>query len=544
MDPRARAPGSSRLDLAPVSRDSGVNLRVGALLGLLVVATLLIGCIPTVQPNAGVDARIGAGEPFTWDPARAGDSGSANVIAQVFEGLTAFDADSRVQPALADSWQATDDGRQITFHLRSGITYSDGSAITAQNVVDSWLRLIDPNHASPLASLVADIQGATDYQAGRVGAEGVGLHAQGDQVVVDLRRPATYFLSVTASPSLAIVPPSMYGKLDSAPPANIVVSGAYVPSVPSAGVIRLTGNSHYWAGTPALKVVELVTDFAGKSGVAAFEAGDVDYTSISSSDASWITYDATLGPQLRRTEDFAVSYYGFNTTAAPFNDARVRLAFAKAVDWDRMVRLGGDVPATSMVPVGVPGRDDLDHRPTYDPVAARALLGAAGYVNGAGFPDVVLATYGVGYEPTVVSQLEENLGVHVQLEAHDFQEYIGHQGGPGAPGIWTLSWSADYPHPNDFLGLLLETGSSSNDGQWSNADYDALIERAAATADPQEQQTLYSQAQDILAREAPVVPVAYSESWALARKGLLGATVSGVGIIRVAGLDWQSGSGR
>ncbi len=519
-------------------------MRVGALLGLFVIASLLIGCISTIQPNAGVDARIAAGDPFTWDPARAGDSGSANVIAQVFEGLTAFDADSRVQPALADSWQAADDGRQITFHLRAGISYSDGSAITAQNVVESWLRLIDPNQPSPLASLVADIEGAIDYQAGRVAADGVGLRAQGDQVVVNLRRPATYFLSVTASPSLAIVPPSMYEKLAADPPGDIVVSGAYVPSLSSAGVIRLTGNPHYWAGPPALNVVELVTDFGGKSGVAAFEATDVDYTSISSFDASWITYDATLGPQLRRTDNFAVSYYGFNTTAAPFDNAQVRLAFAKAVDWDRMVRLGGDVPATSMVPIGIPGRDDLDHRPTYDPPAARTLLAGAGYVNGAGFPDVVLATYGVGYEPTVVAQLEENLGVHVQLEAHDFQEYIGHQGGPGAPGIWTLSWSADYPHPQDFLGLLLETGSSSNDGQWSNADYDGLIEQAAATVDAQEQAALYSRAQDIVAREAPVVPVSYSQSWALARKGLLGATESGVGIIRIAGLDWQSGSGR
>lgn len=153
-------------------------MRVGALLGLLMVTGLLAGCIPTIQPDGAVDVRIGAGEPFTWDPARAGDTGSANVIAQVFEGLTAFDADSRVQPALADSWQAAADGRQITFHLRAGITYSDGSPITAQNVVDSWLRLIDPNLPSPLASLVADVQGATDYQAGRVGADQVGLHAQ------------------------------------------------------------------------------------------------------------------------------------------------------------------------------------------------------------------------------------------------------------------------------------------------------------------------------------------------------------------------------
>ena len=90
-------------------------------------------------------------------------------------------------------------------------------------------------------------------------------------------------------------------------------------------------------------------------------------------------------------------------------------------------------------------------------------------------------------------------------------------------------------------GLLLETGSSSNAGNWSNADYDALIDEAAATADPAEQARLYAQAQDILEVEAPIVPVEYNESWALSRLGLLGALDSGVGFIRYAGLDVGAG---
>lgn len=494
--------------------------------------------------DGAVDVRLAGGDPFTWDPAQAGDSGSANVIAQVFEGLTAFDAESNVQPALADSWQASEDGRQITFHLRPGITYSDGTPIIAPDVVASWLRMIDPIRPSPLSSLVADIQGATDYQEGRVGPEGVGLRADGDQVIVDLRRPATYFLSVTASPSMAVVPPSMFGRLDTAPPPDIVVSGAYVPSSGELGVIRLTGNTRYWAGMPPLDVVELVTDFGGRSGVTFFEDGSVDYVGIGGSDASWIAYDAELGPQLRHSTDFSVSYYGFETRVAPFDNPEVRLAFAKAVDWDRIVRLADIEPATSMIPAGVPGRDDVDHRPTYEPDVARQLLAEADYPGGDGFPTVVLATYGVGFEQTVAAELEANLGVQVEVEAHDFQDYIGRQHGPGAPGIWTLAWSADYPHPHDFLGLLLETGSRSNDGGWSNAEYDALIEQAAATDDPAEQLALYSRAQEILTLQAPVVPLAYGESWALAREGLLGAQASGVGIIRIAGLDWAPGTGR
>lgn len=526
-----------------MSIDPHPSRRLSAL--LLGVFVVVAACVPSTAGQGGaVDARIAGGEPITWDPARAGDSSSANVIAQVFEGLTAFDANSAVQPALADSWQASDDGRQLTFHLRPGVTFSDGTPITPHDVVESWLRLIDPAQPSPLASLVADVEGAVEYQSGSISREGVGFRVDGDNVVVALRRPATYFLSVTASPSMAIVPRSMYGQLDSSVPQNVVVSGAYVPSIAGPGVIRLTGNPNYWAGTPPLDVVELVSDFGGTNAVDAFQTGTIDYAGVSSFDASWLQYDAELGPQLRRDSNFSLSYYGFDTTVEPFDDATVRLAFAKAVDWNRIVTLADALPATSMIPPGIPGRDETDYRPTFEPDVARDLLEQAGYRNGDGFPEVTLATYGVGAEAAVASELEANLGVEVKVEIADFRDYIIRQRGPGAPGLWTLAWSADYPHAHDFLGLLLETGSTSNDGSWSNAEYDALIGDAAATDDPDEQQRIYSQAQLILQREAPVVPLSYGESWSLAKQGLLGADVSGVGIIRIAGLDWAPGSGR
>jgi ABC-type oligopeptide transport system substrate-binding subunit len=524
------------------------SLPAALLIGALALALVgLAGCNVTSlvgQSNGGVDARIGAAEPFTYDPAHAGDAGSANVIGQIFEGLTTFDADSNVRPALADAWQVSGDGQRITFHLRPGIEYSDGSPITAQDVVDSWFRLIDPETPSPLSSLLADVDGATEYQAGNVGRDAVGLHTAGDQVIVDLAQPATYFPSVTASPSLAVVPPSMYDQLDAEPPSDVVVSGAYVPSLPTAGVIRLTANPHYWAGPPPLATIELVTDFANKSGVDLFSSGDLDYTSVGSGDASWIKYDDGLGPQLRQIDSFSVSYYGFNTHTPPFDDVRVRLAFAEAVDWDRIVRLGDGLPATSMVPVGVPGRDEVDHRPAYDPTGAKDLLAQAGFTGGRGFPTVTISTYGVGFEETVAAELAQTLGVTVNVDIHDFADFPNYLADSGNPQMWTLSWIADYPHPNDFLGLLLQSRSTSNFGGWSDSAYDALITQAAATADLQQQQTLYGQAQTILAQQAPVVPAQYDQSFALGRAGLQGALESGVGFIRLAGLDWTPGTGR
>ncbi len=525
---------------------SGRALARAACLLAVLVALLVAACNgQAVTPGAGqAQARIGAAPPYTLDPAHAGDAASANVIAQVFDGLTAFDAQSNVQPALADSWQTSADGKTITFHLRPGIEYSDGSAITARDVVNSWLRLIDPQQPSPLASLLLEVVGASDYQAGRASADQVGLHADGDQVMVDLARPATYFLAVTASPSLAVVPPSMYGQLDQGVPANIVVSGAYVPSTGSQnGVIGLTANPHYWAGTPALANVDLVTDYGTSGPVDLFSSGQLDYTDIAAADASWIAYDSTLGPQLRQNHSFTTNYYGFDTTTPPFDNPSIRLAFAEAVDWNRIVTLAGGTPATSMVPPGIPGRDDADHRPAYNPTDAQNLLAQAGYPGGRGFPTVSIDTYGMGNESTVAAELRKNLGVNVDIEVHGFQDFPGYLADSQAPQIWTLSWIADYPQPNDFLGLLLETGSSSNFGGWSNPQYDQLIAQAAATADVSQQQAIYAQAQDILAQQAPVVPVDYGESFALSRTGLLGALESGVGFVRIAGLAGAPGTG-
>ncbi|MEA2676826.1 MAG: oligopeptide transport system substrate-binding protein [Chloroflexota bacterium] len=509
------------------------------------MALLSVGACAT--PQAGqdgpTDARISSADPFTWDPAQAGDAGTASVLAQVFEGLTAFDASGGVQPALAQTWSVSDDGRQITFQLRPGLVYSDGTSLRAQDVVDSWLQLLNPARPSPLATLLADVTGAQDYLDGAVGRDAVGLRATGDATLeVDLARPATYFLAVTASPSLGVVPPSEFGRIDQSPPH--VVSGAYVPETSGSGLIHLTGNPSYWAGLPALDEIDLVTDFGGVNGTDMFTNGELDYVGVAGIDEPWVRYDPDLGPQLRSANGLTINYYGFTTTIAPFDDPDVRLAFAEAVDWQRMVTLAGGVPATSMIPEGIAGRDNVDHQPPYNPGDARALLAAAGYPGGQGLPPITLTTYGVGFEATVAAELETNLGVKVTIEALDFNGYSDQVENANKPQIWTLSWIADYPHPQDFLGLLLQTGSTSNTGHWSNADYDALLVQAAATADPDEQALIYGQAQDILAREAPVVPVFYDRSFALSRTGLLGALESGVGFIRYAGLAWDPSTGR
>ena len=188
--------------------------------------------------------------------------------------------------------------------------------------------------------------------------------------------------------------------------------------------------------------------------------------------------------ELRQTNDLDVQYYGFDTRSAPFNDSRVREAFAKAVDWDRIVTLGDGNPAHSMVPPGMPNFDSTDYRPTYDPAGARDLLKQAGFDGGAGFPEVALTSIGFGYEAAVAAELEQQLGIKVDVELYEFGDLLSLQQSGQHAQFWNQVWSADYPHQHDYLGLLLETGSASNDGGWSNAAYDAEIAAAAASTEP------------------------------------------------------------
>ncbi|MCY7418541.1 MAG: peptide ABC transporter substrate-binding protein [Chloroflexi bacterium] len=509
-----------------------------ALLAMLSVTPQPSPIVPSARPE-GADLVIVGASTVAWDPALAGDAQSASVLAQVWEGLTTFDPAAQVQPALAQSWEVSEGGNRLTFTMRPGITFSDGTPITSQDVVASWLRIIDPVTPGPLSGLLTDIVGAAEYMAGQASADDVGLRADRDRVVVDLVRPASWFPAAAAAPTMAIVPASLPAAA-SGPllPDDLVVSGAYIPSDQSEDGFLLTANPRYWAGTPAIERIRQVTSLDGGS-VDAFQAGDVDYVNISSDDASWIRYDRTLGPQLRRSDDLSVEYYGFDATRPPFDDARVRQAFAWAIDWASIVRLSDAtaVPATSMVPPGIAGRGDGDFSPAFDPDAARAALAAAGYPGGVGFPHVTLVTSGSAYQDAVRDGIQRELGISLTAEQMPFDEYSARLDSD-TPQMWSLAWSADYPHPNDFLGLLLETGSPSNAGGWSNTAFDDALDAAAATADSAEQEALYVDAERIVQDQVPVIPLRYGETWALSRDGLLGAAQSGIGIVRYAGLDW------
>jgi ABC-type transport system substrate-binding protein len=491
-----------------------------------------------VAAAARNDVRIAAVPVDSLDPARQSDIATAAVVAQLYESLTAFDASLVLRPALAAGWDVSRDGRQVVFHLRPGLAFSDGSPLTAADVVGSWLRLIDPKAPSPLSSLMLDVKGARDRLTGRVSdPTGVGLRADGDDVIVDLERPGADFPAVVSGPSFGIVPPAAWRDGHAIGTSDPVVSGAYTVPRITPTELTLEANPHYWAGAPAIRTVHLVTDVGGRSAIAAFQAGDLDYVGISSIDAAWIAYDRELGPELRSVPSLSLTYLGFDTSRPPFDDVDVRRAFGAAVDWHRVAELGafaGEVPADSMVPPGIRGAPEGDWLPHHDPDAARRLLADAGFPGGRGFPAVQLATAG-GPTGGVAADLERELGVTVEEESiSDHFDRLTSD----PPPMWTLGWIADYPGPDDFLGVLLGTGSTNNYSRWSSAAFDAAIAEALSTQDPAATSAGFAKALGEVQKDVPAVPLSYSDSWALSRTGLLGADSNGLGIVRTAGMAW------
>jgi oligopeptide transport system substrate-binding protein len=520
--------------------------RILTLAMALAVASLSItACVERPSAGAGrTDARILQGEPSTLDPAAAGDAGSSAVIAQLFETLTVFDEAGVLRPALAESWRAEADGQRLVFTLRPDLTFSDGTPLRASDVVRSWRRLVDPAAPSPLVTLTHDIAGAREIAAGQGSVEDLGVRADDDrrEVIVDLVRPAAADLAtIVASPTFAIVPPGMGDDpVGPTPGPEFVASGGYRLVAADGDSMTLEANPAYWAGPPALETITLVTDLAGRSPVEAFEDGEIDYAPIGGFDASWIGYDDVLGPQLRDVPSMSTNYYGFDTTAPPFDDVRVRQAFGSAVDWRRIARLADSDPAsaaTSMVPPGIPQRSEADWLPAYDPDRARALLAEAGFPDGEGFPPVTIQSGGSAYDDAVILELERELDIDVATETMDFGDYFTRLD-VDAPPVWFLSWVADYPGRNDFLGILLGSDAVNNYGGWSSPEFDAAIADAGRAADPAAAAAAYDRAEAIVQRDVPVIPVSYGTGWALSREGLLGAGQNGLGNLRMAGLAW------
>lgn len=544
-------PGTGPDDGPPPTR-SRWRQAMFAVLALIVASALVAHLLPVPLEStpdrtsaASTNAvTILAGSPVSIDPAHHNDVGSSQFVSALYETLTAVDPSLQIRPALASRWQVTDGGRTVTFTLRDNLQFSDGSPLTASDVVHSWRRLFTPGNPSPLASLMSDVGGAQALLSGQ-STDPTTLKVSAPDaktVVVEMVQGGGNLPAIVSSAPFAVVPSSVGDAPLSPAPGSMVGSGAYTLAAISNDAWTLKANPHYWAGKPVIDSVTMLLTINGQSPVDAFAAGKMDITPVAFVDASWLGYDRKLGPSLRRDPDLSVTYYGFSTRTPPFNDVRVRQAFAMGVDWRRIAQLNdplSSVPATGMVPAGMPGQPQGDFLPAFNVAKAKQLLADAGYPNGQGLPPITLLDGGYGTnDAQIVAMLKANLGVTVQYESTDAATYQDRLAND-PPGMWSMTWGADYPGANDFLGVLLGTGSTANLGGWSNAAFDAAVAQASSESDPAAALASFTRAEQIVQDQVPVVPLVYGRSWSLARGGLLGAAFTGTGILRLAGLAWS-----
>jgi len=463
---------------------------------------------------------INGAEPETLDPAIITGQPEGRIAQALFEGLLSFGPDGKPVPGVAESWEISPDGKTYTFHLRRNAQWSNGTPLTARDFVASWKRVLTPETGALYNYILFPILHAEDYAEGRIADfSEVGVKALDDHtLMVTLENPTPYFLDLCAFVTYQPVPVAQIEKLGDSwiKPKNIIGNGAYILEKWRINdVIRLRKNPAYWdAKNVSLETIDILP--IAKAGTAFnFYAGGM---------ADLLMDKGLAPPQLLDTlktrKDFHASpflgiyFLRFNCARPPFDDPKIRRAFAMAVDKSILtnkITRAGELPATSFVPPGLEGYTSPE-APSFDPKEAARLLAEAGFPKGSGFP-LVTYLYSEGeINEAIAVELQNmwktHLGIHVNLARQEWKVYLNSMNTLDYD-ICRSSWVGDYPDPMTFLDMFLTDGGNNRTG-WSSPDYDRLIREAHAEADSQRRAHLLFEAEKLLIdTQVPVVPIFY-----------------------------------
>jgi oligopeptide transport system substrate-binding protein len=461
---------------------------------------------------------LNGAEPESIDPAVITGQLDGRVAYALFDGLVHFDRHGNPQPAIAQSWDISPDAKTYTFRLRANAKWSNNEPVTANDFVESWERTLSPETAAEYAYVMYHIKNAEAFNEGKIKDFSlVGVHALDAQTLrVELEDPTPYFLDLLAYvPYLPVYIPSVkqFGD-DWIKPAHLVNNGPFLMQEWRLNYrIRLRKNPNYWdVQNVHLQTVDLLP----------IENAISAYNFYASKVADLILDKGltppSLIPELKRRPDFhAAPFLGdyfirFNVTRQVFRDARVRQAFAMAIDRERIVQKitqAGEPPAYSFTPPGTAGYQppNMFH---FDPAKARKLLTDAGYPQGRGFPTVTYLYDNKKLNEDIAieiqSMLWQELGVHVELQKQEWKVYLNSMNRRDYD-FCRSSWIGDYNDPNTFLDCFVTNGGNNRTG-WSNQEYDRLIEAAGKEADQKNRTNYFRQAEDILLNQAtPICPL-------------------------------------
>lgn len=440
-------------------------------------------------------------------------------------GLTQFTNDLDCVPGCAEKWDLLDGGKRYVFHLRKDIKWSDGKAVTAGDFEYAWKRLLNPLTAAPYAFFLYDIENAFAFNTGKIkDASLLGIRAIDDQTLeIKLRKPVAYFTNLTA---LCAAFPMRKDVVDKhgnrwTEPENIVVNGPFLlKHWKHEYKIELVSNPAFFEGEPKIKVLQMFMIPEQATAFALYENGQLDYLDNRSFPTPEVAH-YRKSPEYTNVPLLKSSYIGFNVKKKPFDDRRVRLAIAKALDrsiFPKILRRE-ERPAFSFIPDGMNGYVPLDP-PTYDVEGAKKLLAEAGYPGAKGFPPVQIL-YPSREDARMVmesiqDQMKRNLNLHFELTNQEFKVYMNtlHR---DPPPIFVANWGADFPDPETFASVFV-THNSNNHTLWTNPEYDNYVFQAEAELDHAKRLALYQKADHLLCSVEAAVACTYNATQNTMRK--------------------------
>jgi ABC-type oligopeptide transport system substrate-binding subunit len=484
-------------------------------------------------------------DPKYLDPQAAHDAAETLVVRQLYEGLFNLRGDGGVAPAAATRYEASGDARVYTVTLRSGLTWSDGEPLSADDFVAGFCRGLEPAVGAPLAYLVreaAPITGAAAYAAG-VDADcgNVGVTAVNTATLQIALDAPLGFLPQLLTTSLFLPAPRDSGPITQTTifsgTVGTPVNGPFSISERSAGRIVLTKNAAYWnAAEVDVERVELSVVPEPADQVQLFEEGGLQVAEFPAESGPVILANPALAEELHVLGQAGVSYLGLNTQRAPTDNVLVRQAIASAIDRQRLLSDVLQQPwhtsAPRLIPPGLPGYSGEGQDAVgYDPALARQLLGEAGYDEENSVPVVELAYNREGNNEVLfsaVGEMLEEVGIPVRLVSSRWDVYYAAlrncrtavEPTGCSHNLYRMGWVLDYPDPSSLLRTLSPDSEEQYAG-WQSEQYGEILNAASAETEEARRSELYRRAEALLLDEqAVVVPLVFYDRSLLVKAGL------------------------
>lgn len=471
--------------------------------------------------------RGNSADPESLDPLQARSEPALNILRDLHEGLTTMDASARIVPGAARAWEVSADGLVWRFALDPAARWSDGRPVAAADFVTAFHRLADAAAASPHVALFDAIAGLADAAAGRAATADVAVVADApDQLRIRLLRPVPWLPELLAHPAAS-------PRRDDAPADGRLSSGAFrlAEQVPGSHLLLERNPAYRDAASVAIDQVRFLPIADLASELSRYRAGELDMSyTVPVSRVAWLKEH--MPAEFRVSPYLAAYFLGFNTRRPPLDDARLRRALSLVVDREliagRIVG-GGEAPACSLVPPGIPGyespRDaECEARRRERVERAQALFAAAGH--GSGKPLRLEIRYNPGelhdrIAVAVSSMWKEALGVETSLVREEFRVLLANVRAGEITQVYRGSWIADFAEPESFLGILAGDSPVNGTG-WADPEYDRLLRAAASRTDRQARLRLLAEAEARVQQASPLMPLYFYVSKKLVKPHVRG----------------------